>query len=104
MASRPSHPPASALRNLLTHEASGGLILIASAALALLVANSAAAPAYFAALAYKILGLSVLHWVDDALMALSSSWSGSRSSASCSTASSRAGRIAFCPASAHSAV
>ena len=70
MASRPSHPPASALRNLLTHEASGGLILIASAALALLVANSAAAPAYFAALAYKLLGLSVLHWVDDALMAL----------------------------------
>jgi Na+/H+ antiporter NhaA len=40
------HPPASALRNLLSHEATGGLILIASAA---------------AALGKYVLGLSVLH-------------------------------------------
>jgi NhaA family Na+:H+ antiporter len=65
-----SHPPASALRNLLTHEASGGLILIASAAAAMVVANSGAADLYEAVLARKVLGLSVLHWINDALMAL----------------------------------
>jgi NhaA family Na+:H+ antiporter len=67
---QPPRPPASALRNLLTHEAAGGLILIASAAVALIVANSAAAPAYFDILAIKIAGLSVLHWINDALMTL----------------------------------
>ncbi len=65
-----SHPPPSALRNLLTHEASGGLILIASAAAAMVVANSGAAGFYEAVLARKVLGLSVLHWINDALMAL----------------------------------
>jgi NhaA family Na+:H+ antiporter len=65
-----SHPPASALRNLLTHEASGGLILIACAAAAMVVANSGAAGLYEAVLARKVLGLSVLHWINDALMAL----------------------------------
>jgi NhaA family Na+:H+ antiporter len=58
------------LRRLLTHEASGGLILMASAVVALIVANTGAASLYQAVLAQKILGLSVLHWVDDALMAL----------------------------------
>ena len=70
MAHHPNHPPASALRNLLSHEASGGVILIAGAAVALIVANSAAAPAYFGALAFKVAGLSILHWINDALMAL----------------------------------
>ena len=70
MAQPPRHAPASALRNLLTHEAAGGLLLIASAAVALIVANSAAAPAYFDILAIKIAGLSVLHWINDALMTL----------------------------------
>ncbi len=41
-----------------------------SAALALLVANSAVAPAYFALLAAHLGPLSVLHWVNDGLMAL----------------------------------
>ena len=67
---RPGHPPPSMLRRLLTHEASGGLILIASAAVALMVANSGAAGFYQATLAQKIAGLSVLHWINDALMAL----------------------------------
>ena len=67
---RPGHPPPSMLRQLLTHEASGGLILIASAAVALMVANSGAAGFYQATLAQKIAGLSVLHWINDALMAL----------------------------------
>ncbi len=62
--------PASALRSLLTNEASGGLVLMASAALALLVANSALAPGYFALLNTYVGGLSLLHWVNDALMAL----------------------------------
>ena len=70
MDKNPNHPPASALRNLLTHEAAGGLILIASAAAALILANSSAAPAYFGMLATKVAGLSVLHWINDALMAL----------------------------------
>jgi Na+:H+ antiporter, NhaA family len=70
MTPKHSHPPPSALRNLLTHEASGGLILIASAAAAMVVANSGAAGLYEAVLARKVLGLSVLHWINDALMAL----------------------------------
>jgi Na+:H+ antiporter, NhaA family len=70
MAQRPNHPPASTLRRLLTHEASGGLVLIASAALALIAANSTAAEVYSATLARYVLGLSVLHWINDALMVL----------------------------------
>jgi Na+:H+ antiporter, NhaA family len=70
MAHPPARPPASVLRNLLTHEASGGLILMASAAFALIVANSAASGLYEAALARKVAGLSLLHWINDALMAL----------------------------------
>ena len=62
--------PPSALRNLLTHEATGGLILIASAALALAVANSPLAQLYSLTLQRDLLGLSVLHWVNDGLMAL----------------------------------
>lgn len=42
---------------------------MAAAVAALLVANSSAAPNYFAALETKIAGLSVLHWINDALMA-----------------------------------
>jgi NhaA family Na+:H+ antiporter len=70
MTLRPSHPPPSTLRKLLTHEASGGLILIASAAAALVVANSGVAGSYQTALAAKFFGLSVLHWINDALMTL----------------------------------
>lgn len=70
MASAPSHPPASAFRKLLQHEAASGLILIASAAVALVVANSLAAQLYSDVLKTYVLGLSVLHWVNDALMAV----------------------------------
>ena len=70
MTTPPGHPPPSALRKLLTHQASGGLILIASAAVALMVANSGAAGLYEASLGRKVFGLSVLHWINDALMAL----------------------------------
>src|SRR4051812_24198453 len=70
MTRAPNHPPASALRKLLQHEAAGGLILIASAAVALIVANSPAASLYTGTLKSYVLGLSVLHWVNDALMAV----------------------------------
>ena len=61
--------PISALRNVLQGEASGGLILMASAALALAVANSGWSETYFAILKIHVGGLSVLHWVNDGLMA-----------------------------------
>lgn len=41
-----------------------------AAALALIIANSPAAPAYFALLKTYVAGLSVLHWINDALMAV----------------------------------
>jgi NhaA family Na+:H+ antiporter len=47
---RPRRRPISALRDTLVSEAGGGLVLMASAALALVVANSALADTYFAAL------------------------------------------------------
>ena len=62
--------PTQFLREFIRSEASGGLILMGSAALALIVANSPLADAYFEGLHADLLGLSVLHWVNDALMAL----------------------------------
>ena len=44
--------PISVLRAFLSSEAAGGLLLMGAAALALVVANSSLAPAYFAVLAY----------------------------------------------------
>ncbi|MDB5668256.1 MAG: nhaA [Alphaproteobacteria bacterium] len=67
------HAPArrrSILRSLLTSEAGGGLILIAAAAAALAIANTTLADAYFGALATYLGPLSVLHWINDGLMAL----------------------------------
>jgi NhaA family Na+:H+ antiporter len=60
----------SALRGFLASEAAGGTILMFVAALALVVSNSPAAPTYFAALHAYAGGLSVLHWINDGLMAL----------------------------------
>ena len=58
------------LRRFLDNEASGGLVLMGVALLAILVANSPAAPAYFGALQACLGPLSVQHWVNDALMVL----------------------------------
>jgi NhaA family Na+:H+ antiporter len=55
---------------LLQSDSGSGLVLIASAVLAMAVANAPIAPAYFAALGAKIGGLTILHWINDALMAL----------------------------------
>ncbi len=65
-----SRRPPSMLRKLLDNEASGGLVLMATAALALVVANSPLAPAYFGALRAYIGPLSVSHWINDGLMAV----------------------------------
>jgi Na+:H+ antiporter, NhaA family len=62
--------PRSALRAFLNGEAAGGLVLMAVALLALAVANSPLAPGYFAILETYVLGLSVLHWINDGLMAV----------------------------------
>ena len=62
--------PVSALRDFLHSEAAGGIILMVVAALALVIANSPLAPFYFSALKSYVLGLSVLHWINDALMAV----------------------------------
>lgn len=62
--------PFSALRDFFQNEASGGLVLMASAVLALCIANSPLAPIYFDALKTYVGGLSILHWINDGLMAL----------------------------------
>src|SRR5262245_576842 len=43
---------------------------MAAGALALLLANSALSPVYFTVLKTYVAGLSILHWVNDALMAV----------------------------------
>lgn len=60
----------STLRQFLDNEASGGLVLMAVALLAIVTANSPMADNYFAALHAYIGPLSVLHWINDALMAV----------------------------------
>ncbi|MGV8840436.1 MAG: Na+/H+ antiporter NhaA [Bauldia sp.] len=60
----------SAFRRFLANESSAGIVLIGVAALALIVANSGAADAYFDTLHRKVAGLTVEHWINDALMAL----------------------------------
>ncbi len=62
--------PRSVLRSFLGTEASGGILLIAAAALAMALANSPAAGAYFRLLDLYLGPLSVLHWINDALMAV----------------------------------
>ena len=66
----PRRHPASALRQFLGSEAAGGTILMVVAALALAVANSPMAPTYFAAFDVYLGGLSILHWINDGLMAI----------------------------------
>jgi NhaA family Na+:H+ antiporter len=65
-----NRPPVSILQEFLDSEASGGLVLMAAAALALITANSPLATPYFAALHAYLGPLSVLHWINDGLMAV----------------------------------
>src|SRR5690242_16396250 len=62
--------PSPLLRRLLQNESSGGLMLMGAATLALVIANTPAAPLYVAALEADLFGLSVLHWINQALMAV----------------------------------
>lgn len=48
----------------------GGIVLMLSAILGLLIANSPLSEYYFTVLSSYIAGLSVLHWINDALMAI----------------------------------
>jgi len=67
---RPAGRIRNTLRKFLDNAASGGLVLMAVAALAILIANSPLGPAYFSLLKIHIGPLSLLHWINDALMAL----------------------------------
>ena len=62
--------PRSMMREFLRSEASGGLLLMAAAALAMVIANSPMASDYFDILNWKLGPLSLLHWINDGLMAL----------------------------------
>jgi NhaA family Na+:H+ antiporter len=68
--SKNSRRPLSLLRHFLDGEASGGIVLMGAAALALVVANSPLGEAYERALHSKLGPLSLEHWINDALMAL----------------------------------
>ena len=60
----------SILREFLNDGAAGGVLLMAAAVLALIVANSPLAEDYFQLLHAPLVGLDVLHWINDGLMAL----------------------------------
>ncbi|MBO0144102.1 Na+/H+ antiporter NhaA [Agrobacterium sp. Ap1] len=60
----------STLRHFLDKEASGGVVLMIVAVLAIITANSPVAEDYFHALHVYIGPLSLQHWINDALMAV----------------------------------
>ena len=62
--------PSALLHKILASETAGGLILIATATAALIVANSPLAEVYAHSLHAYLGPLSVHHWINDALMAL----------------------------------
>jgi Na+:H+ antiporter, NhaA family len=67
---KPLAKPRSALREFLNSEASGGYLLMAAAAIALVLANAPSREAYEHALHVKLGALSVQHWINDGLMAV----------------------------------
>ncbi|HZH51066.1 MAG TPA: Na+/H+ antiporter NhaA [Microvirga sp.] len=58
------------MRKFFDSGASGGIILMGVTVVALAVANSPLSSVYFGLLKSYVLGLSVLHWINDALMAV----------------------------------
>jgi len=62
--------PLQRLIDFMSGSATGGLVLMGTAALAMVVANSPLGPAYFDALHVELGPLSVLHWINDGLMAI----------------------------------
>ena len=69
IATPPKHKNSSLLRQLNT-DFIGGLVLIFITLLALVIANSVFSPLYFSVLNYHAGPLSVLHWINDGLMAI----------------------------------
>jgi NhaA family Na+:H+ antiporter len=69
-AAAPAQRPNNVLRRFLSSEAAGGVVLMAVAAIALVVANSPLADTYFGVLKTYVGDLSVLHWINDGLMAV----------------------------------
>ncbi|HZP21785.1 MAG TPA: Na+/H+ antiporter NhaA [Bauldia sp.] len=64
----PIAPRSSRARRFLRNEVAGGLVLLAAAALALIVANTGMAQAYDRLVHLDIFGVSLLHAVNDGLM------------------------------------
>ena len=58
------------LIDFMSGSATGGLVLMGTAVLAMVVANSPLGPAYFDTLHVEVGPLSVLHWINDGLMAI----------------------------------
>ncbi len=71
-------PPLRGALNFIEHEASGGVVLLAAAVAAMILANSAAAPFYAHLLETPmtvrvgdfVIDKSLLHWINDGLMAV----------------------------------
>ncbi|MFN3670460.1 MAG: Na+/H+ antiporter NhaA [Bosea sp. (in: a-proteobacteria)] len=62
--------PKSVLRAFFASSSAGGIVLMVVALVAIIVANSPASGLYFSVLKQYVFGLSVLHWINDALMAV----------------------------------
>jgi NhaA family Na+:H+ antiporter len=62
--------PLSALRQFLKGQSSAGLVLMAAAAIALVIANSRLGPDYEHLLHFQVGPLSLQHWINDGLMAV----------------------------------
>lgn len=58
------------LNSFFGSEPAAGIILMLASFIGLIAANSPMAGNYFSFLSYPLIGLSVLHWVNDALMAV----------------------------------
>lgn len=61
---------ASVLRQFMQSASAGGIVLMVAALLAMLMANSAASSLYFDTLHSYVGHLSILHWINDGLMAI----------------------------------
>lgn len=66
----PKPPGSGTFQRFIQSEASGGVALMGSTALALALANTLLGAAYGEALHTRLGGLDVLHWINDGLMAL----------------------------------
>ncbi|GLO60797.1 Na(+)/H(+) antiporter NhaA [Vibrio sp. MACH09] len=58
------------IRDFFKMESAGGILLVITAAIAMIIANSAAGEAYYAVLHSYFLGMSISHWINDGLMAV----------------------------------